>query len=175
MIDIGSIISLIITSYRNYLIEKQYELSTINKKVNSIQSFNKYLVDNDYAKDVVVDIAKDRVKLAYGSERQVEVLTESQVEKILFYIQNDEKVSKRNRMIILLLLYTGLRVSELCEIKIKNIDFLTAHLKVFGKGGKVREVPLKPEVVEAVKEYIVERSSNPFANSDYLLVGLLYM
>lgn len=129
------------------------------------------MVDNDYAKDVVVDIAKDSVKLAYGSERQVEVLTESQVEKILFYIQNDEKVSKRNRMIILLLLYTGLRVSELCEIKIKNIDFLTAHLKVFGKGGKVREVPLKLEVVEAVKEYLVERSSNPFANSEYLLVG----
>lgn len=160
-----------ITSYRNYLIEKQYELSTINKKVNSIQSFNKYLVDNGYTKDIVVDIAKDRVKLAYGSERQVEVLTDSQVEKILFYIQNDEKVSQRNRMIILLLLYTGLRVSELCEIKIKNIDFLTAHLKVFGKGGKIREVPLKQEVVDAVKEYLVERSSNPFANSEYLLVG----
>jgi integrase/recombinase XerD len=56
-----------ITSYRNYLVENQYELSTINKKVNSIQSFNKYLVDNGYTKDVVVDISKDRVKLAYGS------------------------------------------------------------------------------------------------------------
>lgn len=160
-----------ITSYRNYLIENQYELSTINKKVNSIQSFNKYLVDNGYTKNVVVDIVKDRVKLAYGSERQVEVLTDRQVEKILFYIQNEERVSKRNKMIVLLLLYTGLRVSELCDIKVKNIDFLTAHLKVFGKGGKVREVPLKPEVVEAVKEYLVERSSNPFADSEYLIVG----
>jgi len=158
-----------ITSYRNYLIENQYELSTINKKVNSIQSFNKYLMDNDYTKEVVVDIAKDRVKLAYGSERQVEVLEEKQVERILFYIQNDEKVSKRNRMIVLLLLYTGLRVSELCDIKIKNIDFLTAHLKVLGKGGKVREVPLKVEVVESIKEYLVERSSNPFAESEYLI------
>ncbi|MDU4853948.1 MAG: tyrosine-type recombinase/integrase [Clostridioides difficile] len=160
-----------ITSYRKYLIENQYELSTINKKVNSIQSFNRYLVDNGYTKDVVVDITKDKVKLAYGSERQVEVLTESQVEKILFYIQNDEKVSQRNKMIILLLLYTGLRVSELCEIKIKNIDFLTVHLKVFGKGGKVREVPLKSEVVDAIKEYIVERSTNPFADSEYLIIG----
>ncbi|NRT73833.1 tyrosine-type recombinase/integrase [Clostridium beijerinckii] len=117
-----------ITSYRNYLIEKQYELSTINKKVNSIHSFNRYLFDNGYTKDVVVDIAKDRVKLAYGSERQVEVLTDEQVERILFYIQNDEKVSKRNRMIILLLLYTGLRVSELCDIKVKYMDFLTSNL-----------------------------------------------
>jgi integrase/recombinase XerD len=160
-----------ITSYRNYLIENQYELSTINKKVNSIQSFNKYLVDNGYTKDVVVDISKDRVKLAYGSERQVEVLTDKQVERILFYIQNEEKVSSRNRMILLLLLYTGLRVSELCDIKLKNIDFLTAQLKVFGKGGKVREVPLKLEVVEAINEYLLERSSNPFADSDYLIVG----
>jgi len=160
-----------ITSYRNYLIENQYELATINKKVNSIHSFNKYLVDNGCTKDVVVDIAKDRVKLAYGSERQVEVLTDKQVERILFYIQNEDKVSKRNKMIILLLLYTGLRVSELCDIKVKNIDFLTAHLKVFGKGGKVREVPLKLGVVEAIKEYLVERSTNPFADSEYLIVG----
>ncbi|WP_083585724.1 tyrosine-type recombinase/integrase [Clostridium kluyveri] len=101
-----------ITSYGNHLIENQYELSTINKKVNSIQSFNKYLVDNGYTKEVVVDIAKDRVKLTYGSERQVEVLEDKQVERILFYIQNEEKVSKRNKMIILLFLYTGLRVSE---------------------------------------------------------------
>jgi len=42
----------------------------------------------------VVDIAKDRVKLAYASERQVEVLEKKQVEGILFYIQNDEKVSR---------------------------------------------------------------------------------
>jgi len=74
-------------------------------------------------------------------------------------------------MILLLLLYTGLRVSELCDIKLKNIDFLTAQLKVFGKGGKVREVPLKLEVVEAINEYLLERSSNPFADSDYLIVG----
>ena len=160
-----------ITCYRNYLIENQYELATINKKVNSVHSFNKYLVDSGCTKDVVVDIAKDRVKLAYGSERQVEVLTDKQVERILFYIQNDEKVSKRNKMIILLLLYTGIRVSELCDIKLKNIDFLTAHLKVFGKGGKIREVPLKSEILEAVKDYLVERSTNPFAPSEYLIVG----
>ncbi|NRT79268.1 tyrosine-type recombinase/integrase [Clostridium beijerinckii] len=160
-----------ITSYRNYLIEQQYELSTINKKVNSIHSFNRYLMDSGCTKDIVVDIAKDRVKLAYGSERQVEILTDRQVERILFYMQNDEKVSRRNRMIILLLLYTGLRVSELCDIKAKNIDFLTAQLRVFGKGGKVREVPLKSEVVDAIKEYLVERSTNPFADSEYLIVG----
>lgn len=83
-------------------------------------------MDNDCIKDIVVYIAKDRVKLANGSERQVEVLTDKLVERILFYIQNDEKISKRNRMIILLLLYTGQMGSELCDIETKNIDFLIA-------------------------------------------------
>lgn len=97
-----------ITSYRNYLIDNQYELATIHKKVNSIHSLNRYLVYIGCTKDVVVDIAKDRVKLAYDSERQVKILTDKQVERILFFIQNEEKVNKRNKMIILLLLYTGL-------------------------------------------------------------------
>jgi integrase/recombinase XerD len=74
-------------------------------------------------------------------------------------------------MIILLLLYTGGRVSELCNIKVNNIDFLTDHPKIFGKGGKLREVPLKPEVVESVKEYLVERSTSQFADFEYLVVG----
>jgi len=47
-----------ITSYRNDLIEQQYELSTINKKVNSIHSFNRYLVDNACTKDIIVEITK---------------------------------------------------------------------------------------------------------------------
>jgi len=88
-----------ITSYRNYLIENQYEISTIYK----------YLVDNGYTKDVVVDIVKDRVKLTYGFERQVEVLTDRQVEKILFYIQNEEKVSKRNKKVYCVALMVGLQ------------------------------------------------------------------
>lgn len=47
-----------ITSYRNYLIENQYEFATINKKVNSIYSFNRYLVDRGYSKDIVVDMPR---------------------------------------------------------------------------------------------------------------------
>ncbi len=54
-------------------------------------------------------------------------------------------------MIIQILMFTGVRVSEFCNIKIKNIDFLTGYLKVLGKGGKVREIPLKSEVVDTIK------------------------
>jgi integrase/recombinase XerD len=111
---------------------------------------------NNYTNEIVVDLRKYRVKVALGSEKQVE--------RMLFYIQNQENVSRRDKMIILLLMYTGVRVSELCSIRINNIDFLTSHLKKHGKGGKIREVPLNNEVVEAIKEYLVERNDSEFSD-----------
>lgn len=60
-----------ITSFRNHLVEDGYEASTINKKINSLQSFNRWLVDKGLTPESVVDPRKDRVKVASGSEKQV--------------------------------------------------------------------------------------------------------
>ena len=120
---------------------------------------------------MVVDLKKDKIRVAHGSEQEVEVYTENEVERLLFYIQDTEKVSVRDKLIILILLYTGLRVSELVSIKIKDLDFLTMQLHVVGKGGKIREVPLRPEVVEVAREYMAtERKDHKFLESAYLLL-----
>ena len=65
-----------VTSYRNRLVENGYQASTINKKINSLQAFNRYLVDQGLTTETVVDLRKDRVKVASGSEKQVEVFTQ---------------------------------------------------------------------------------------------------
>lgn len=158
-----------ITSYRNRLVEDGYEASTVNKKINSLQAFNRWLIGQGMTADDVVDLRKDKVKTAAGSEKQVEVFSEKQLERLLFCIQGDANI--RDRAIVLTLLYTGVRVSELCDIKLKYIDFLINHLKVIGKGGKVREVPLKSEVVEAIRDYLPERARNNLADSEYLFLG----
>lgn len=158
-----------ITSYRNRLVEDGYEASTVNKKINSLQAFNRWLIDQGMTADDVVDLRKDKVKTAAGSEKQVEVFSEKQLERLLFCIQGE--ANARDRAVVLTLLYTGVRVSELCDIKLKYIDFLINHLKIIGKGGKVREVPLKTEVVEAIRDYLPERASNKFADSEYLFLG----
>ncbi len=68
-------------------------------------------------------------------------------------------------------MYTGVRVTELVTIKLKDLDFLTMQLTVTGKGNKQREVPLKTEVIEVVKEYLEgERKQNKHAHSAYLLL-----
>ena len=160
-----------ITSYKGYLVQNNYEINTINKKLNSLQSFNQFLMESNYLAEKIVDLKKDKVKLAAGSEKEVEVFTDVEVEKLLFYIQSEE-VTSRCRLIILLLLYTGVRVSELVSIKLRDIDLLSMNLIIaWGKGGKRREVPLKSDVVEAIKEYLQgERKDNKFVDSEYLIL-----
>lgn len=104
-----------ITSYRSYLLEIGYKTATINKKINSLLSFNYYLIDQKMMDEIVVSLKKDRVKVAAGSERQVETYDEKQLERLLFYISGDE-LSRRDKAIVITLLYTGIRVSELCEV-----------------------------------------------------------
>ena len=160
-----------ITSYRSYLVQNNYEINTINKKLNSLQSFNQFLMDGKYLTEQVVDLKKDKVKLAAGSEKEVEVFTDDEVEKLLFYIQG-ENILSRDRLIVLLLLYTGVRVSELVNIKLRDVDLLSMNLTIaWGKGGKRREVPLKGEVIEAIKEYLQgQRKDNKFVDSEYLIL-----
>lgn len=161
-----------ITSYRKLLIEQSYQPNTINKKVNSLQSFNQFLIDNHYMREKVADPKKDKVKVAAGSEKEVEVFSEEEIERIIFYIQDSQKITSRDKTIIYLLLYTGIRVSELVNIKLKDIDFLTLSLIIpWGKGGKQRDVLLKTEVLEAIKEYLeTEKKAHKQANSPYFLL-----
>ncbi|MBU3190298.1 tyrosine-type recombinase/integrase [Clostridium bowmanii] len=159
------------TAYKNFLVQNNYEINTINKKINSLQSFNQFLIDEKYLTEQVVNLKKDKLKLAAGSEKEVEVFTDVEVEELLFFIHS-EGATSRLRLIIVLLLYTGLRVSELVNIKLKDIDLLAMNLTIScGKGSKRREIPLKGEVIEAIKEYLEgERRSNKFAESEFLIL-----
>lgn len=97
------------------------------------------------------------------------VLTDEKMEQFLFQL---EKESQRNKCIGYLLLYTGLRITEIVEIELAHIDRLTAQLKVRGKGGKHREVPLRKDVLEQVQCYVRgERTASKHSTSETLLLS----
>jgi len=116
--------------YKNHLIEAKYKVATINKKINSLQAFNLFLIKRKLATDQVVTLKRDRIKVAAGSEGEVEVFSEQEVSQLLFFVQDRSRVSLRNQLIVHLLLYTGVRVSELCGIQLGDIDYLTSTLRV---------------------------------------------
>jgi len=168
----GKLTRFFITNYKKYLIETKLSVNSINKKINSLHSFNSYLINEGMTEEMVVIPKKDKIKIAKGSEKKVDVFDEYEVERITFYIQNRGKVTERDRLTIMLLLYTGLRVSELVNMKIADIEFLTMQIKVVGKGEKYRTVPMKNEVVEQLREYLAgNRSKNKNHISEYVLLS----
>lgn len=158
--------------YKEHLTKEGYAVSTINKKINSLKVYNDFLRTKGTINESFIQLKRDRIKIAAGSEDTVDALSEEQVEKLLFYVENRHKVSTRNKLVVYLLLYTGVRVSELVGIKITDIDFLTSQLVVLGKGGKRREIGLRQDVLQLVRQYMRdERSESVFHHSDYLLVS----
>lgn len=158
--------------YKQYLIDNGFAVSTINKKINSLKVYNDFLENKGLVNGSFIMLKKDRIQVAAGSEQEVTALSEPEVEKLLFYLEDRTKVSVRNKLIAYLLLYTGVRVSELINIKLADIDTLTSILTVRGKGGKVREINLRQDVLQLIKEYqLGERSESRFGESEYLLVS----
>ena len=98
------------TSYLKQLEAEGMKVNTINKKITSLKVYNDWLQMNGMVEDSYIRIKKDKVRIAEGSEEEVSVLTDEKVEKFLFQL---EKESQRNKTIGYLLLYTGLRVTEL--------------------------------------------------------------
>lgn len=158
--------------YKQYLLDNQFAISTINKKVNSLKVYNDFLQRKGVVNDSYIQLKRDKVQVAAGSEHVVTALSEDEVEKLLFYLEDYTKVSQRNKLIVYLLLYTGVRVTELVNIKLSDIDSLTATLMVHGKGGKVREISLRQDVLQLIKQYqLGERRTSRFCDSEYLLVS----
>jgi integrase/recombinase XerD len=170
--DLAGLKRFYIINYKQWLQDRGYAVATINKKINSLQAYNFFLLKKRHLNEQVVFLGKDRVKIATGSQKEVDVLNDDQVNRLFFFVQDRTNVSQRNELIVMLLLYTGVRVSELCQVRINDIEFITKELSIYGKGGKHREVPLRQDLIDKVREYQKgERSHSKFANSPYLLVS----
>ncbi|MCK8816019.1 tyrosine-type recombinase/integrase [Natroniella sulfidigena] len=157
-------------NYFHHLRERAFAVSTINKKVNSLRSFNDYLLEEEIISKKLVYPEKDRIKIAKGSNSNIEIFSADEVERILSYLDREE-ISQRDRMIVHLLLYTGIRVGELVEIRLKHLDLLVGELKVVGKGSKYREIPLNQKVRKSIRSYLQEeRNNSKYKESDYLIL-----
>ncbi|QOV10427.1 tyrosine-type recombinase/integrase [Viridibacillus arvi] len=158
--------------YNQYLQEQGFAISTINKKINSLKVYNDYLQKSGYVSENYISLKKDKIVIANGSEHIVTALSEEEVERFLFFLEDRKKVSYRNRLIGYLLLYTGVRVSELVSIQLDQITMMPPSIQIKGKGGKIREISLRKDVVTCMEEYIhKQRIKSKYSNSPYLLVS----
>lgn len=156
------------TDVRNYLehLNKIKESSsTIRRKISTFKSFYKFLYTNGYM---------DKKK--YPLTRIVYPKAPKRLPKFIYY--NDlleiihesslDKDSTRDRLIIEMLYATGLRVSELINIKLSDIDFDNKRIVVCGKGNKERVVYYGDYASEALEEYL---NAHPKREHNYLFMN----
>ncbi|MCQ4089129.1 tyrosine-type recombinase/integrase [Exiguobacterium sp. LL15] len=138
-----------ILSHKQHLLDQGRKAATINKFLNAMTAYNDFLMAQGKL-DRRWIYWSDRIKVAQGSH-QVDVLTEEEFRRVQQVLPS---LSYRNQSLIHLLLYAGLRASELVELRMGQIDLIGRNIEVHGKGDKVRKVPLREDTLERIREYI---------------------
>ena len=135
--------------------------NTQNYHLIALRGFLKYLVKTD-----VKSLEPEKVELAKQTPRQVDFLKGVDLERILeapLKIDLPDIIRRRDKAILELFFSTGLRVSELCKLKIENINLKKDEFTVRGKGAKLRVVFLSGDAKRWLDDYLKSRQDmNPY-------------
>lgn len=122
--------------------------------ISGVKSFFHFLILADY-------IDSDPSELLEGPRigfKIPEILTVQEIDNIIASVNMEQKEGQRNRAILETLYSCGLRVSELCNLKISDLYFDEGFIKVEGKGSKQRLVPISPRAISEIKYWLTDRS-----------------
>ncbi len=148
--------------YLEYLYKLEYNKNTISRKLSSLRSFYNYLANNDVISynyfNNHKNPKKDKLLPKYLRDEDV---------KIMY----DKCNNVRDKLILELLFVTGIRVSELVNIKINDINLYNREIKIFGKGSKERIVIFSTNCLNNLNNYLKERDKINKKNSNYLILN----
>ncbi|MFL2567253.1 MAG: site-specific tyrosine recombinase XerD [Flavobacteriales bacterium] len=120
--------------------------------ISGVKAFFKYLIIEDYiTNDPAMLIENPKIGL-----KLPEVLSVCEIELIISSIDLSNKQGERNRAILETLYSCGLRVTELINLKISNINFKEGYIKVIGKGDKERLTPIGSNALKYISIYVSE-------------------
>ena len=149
----------IIRTWIASLLEKGLSPRSVNRKISTLKTYFKFLIregelfDNPMMK-VVAPKSKKRLPV---------FIEEDQIASLLNEVQFEEGfVGQRNKLIIELFYVTGIRLSELINIKISDVDFNNQSIKVLGKRNKERIIPLSSNVVNDLNIFIENNQQNKY-------------
>lgn len=166
--NITDISSLDLEHYLSYLKKQNLSSRSISHNISVIRTFYKFLLINKYIeKDVAVVLELPKLKKALPK-----VLTIEEVDKLLD-IDLIDGFSYRNKAMLELMYATGLRVSELVNLKLNDIDIMSCLVRTIGKGSKERIIPLGDYACHYLKKYVFEYRNTMMKdkNHDYIFIN----
>ena len=140
---------------------KSYLYKNLSKKnsrsqarsISAIKSFFNYLIFEGHLKESPVS----NIEAPKIERKLPKVLTLDQINQLIKSVDLNQQFGQRNKTIIEVLYGTGIRVSELINLKLSNIFFEENIIKVTGKGNKERFVPLGKKASDEIKSYLKDR------------------
>ena len=154
--------------YIKYLNDNGLNEKSIARNISSLKSFYKFLVISKY----ISSNTSDSLYLPKIKKSLPSTLTEEEVMSLLD-IDLTDNFSYRNKAMLELLYATGLRVSELINLKLQDIDFSQDIIRTFGKGSKERIIPIGDYAREYLEKYIYEYRSSMLKidNIEYIFLN----
>lgn len=151
------------------LIDLGISSRSLARTLSGLRSFYRFLV-------LEGEVEKDPTELLEGpkiSRHVPDVLTVDEIDRMISTIDLSKQEGQRNRAILEVLYSCGLRVSELCQLKLSNLYLSEGFIRVEGKGNKERLVPISERAVKELEFWFSERVHIPIkpGNEDFVFVS----
>ena len=160
----------LIRSWIVYLSDNGIENTSINRKISSLKSFYKYLLKTKQIEQSPLSKHK-----ALKSPKKVQIpFSQKELDSVLNLLQfPDGFEGVRDKLIIDLFYSTGIRRSELINLKVQNIDLHSKTIKVIGKRNKERIIPMLENLITQIEKYNIERQRlNEIIDEEYFFLML---
>ena len=157
--EINEISFQIIRTWIASLLEKGINPRSVNRKISTLKTYFKFLIrEGELIENPMMKVVAPKSK-----KRLPVFIEEDQIASLLNEVQFEEGfVGQRNKLIIELFYVTGIRLSELINIKISDVDFNNQSIKVLGKRNKERIIPLSSNVVNDLNIFIENNQQNKY-------------
>jgi integrase/recombinase XerC len=157
--EINEISFQIIRTWIASLLEKGINPRSVNRKISTLKTYFKFLI----REGVLIENPITKVVAPKSKKRLPIFIEEDQIASLLNEVQFEEGfIGQRNKLIIELFYVTGIRLSELINIKISDVDFNNQSIKVLGKRNKERIIPLSSNVVNDLNIFIENKHKNKY-------------
>lgn len=163
---IGEIDHKLIRGWIVFLMNEGISPKSVIRKVSTLKSFYKYLLRNE----LVSKNPMEKVVIPKVEKKLPFFVEQNQMRALFDNVDFDDDFKGWRDKIVLSVLYsTGIRLNELINIKINDIDFSGKTVKVTGKRNKERILPVFPGLLEEIEEYLVVRDKEGI-NNEFLIV-----
>ncbi len=154
--------------YVKWLNKENLNEKSISRNISCLKSFYKFLVIEKYVKNNPSDL----ISIPKVKKSLPKTLTEDEVIKLLD-IDLTDNFSYRNKAMLEVMYATGLRVSELVNLKLQDVDLSQDLVRTFGKGSKERVIPIGEYAREYLEKYIYEYRGSMVkrTNNEYLFLN----